>query len=231
MRMRETDGFYISDLNCVEIIDKMGSDDDICDAARVSFSKSADMYSAKDNEKLIHYLAKHEHFSPFTHCFLKFRFRAPLFVARQFQKHQIGFAWNEVSRRYVDDDPWFFIPDSWRKRPDSMKQGSTFLGERPLDNQLLDSYKHKMREHAKDYKELRSAGVCPEQARIIMPQAMITEWIWSGSIAGWARFVRLRSNSHAQAECWPYAEAVRNIMDIHFPIATAALLKHESSLT
>lgn len=224
MRMRETDGYEINDITPVELIQFMGDDNEVCDAARVSFNKEAINYSKDQNEKLINYLAKHDHWSPFAHVSIKFRFRAPMFIARQFQKHVVGFAWNEVSRRYVSTKPTFFIPDTWRKRPDNMKQGSVTEGESPLDDNLLASYKNKMREHSKDYNELIVSGICPEQARMIMPQAMMTEWIWTGSLMAWARFVNLRRDSHAQAECVPYAEAVWAHAYELFPMSTKALM-------
>lgn len=225
--MRMTNGYDVTEFQPVEEITWMGSDSDVVDAARVSFDNSACNYSGEQNEKLIQYLAKHNHWSPFAHCSIKFRFKAPIFIARQFQKHQIGFAWNEVSRRYVDRDPQFFVPDSWRKRPDTIKQGSTTEGEIPIEDGKLSSYVYKMREHAKDYRELRLSGICPEQARMILPQSMMTEWIWTGSLIGWARFVELRLDSHAQMECWPYAEMVRAYMYQLFPVSTRALLGYD----
>jgi thymidylate synthase (FAD) len=217
MRMRETDGYKVKDFIPVEYLDHMGDDDAVCDAARVSFNKSSDNYSSFANGRLLSYLAEHEHWSPFAHVSLKLRFRAPLFIARQFQKHTVGFAWNEVSRRYVSKDITFFIPDTWRKRPDNMKQGSVSEGEVPLDESLLRSYVNKMREHGKDYKELTSSSICPEQARMIMPQSMMTEWIWTGSLYAWIRFIQLRSDAHAQAECWPYAASVADFLHDYFP--------------
>lgn len=219
MRLRETNGWEVVDYTPVEFIDNMGDDYAILNAARVSFDKDANSYSNNGNQKLMDYLARHNHWTPFAHTSVKFRFRAPIFIARQFVKHQVGFVWNEVSRRYVDADPWFFIPDSWRKRPDNMKQGSVFEDQRMMDGNLLDSYRIKMREHAKDYKELRSAQVCPEQVRMILPQSMMTEWIWTGSLAAWNRFVQLRLDKHAQAECWPYAKAVQEQLYKLYPMA------------
>lgn len=216
--MHETNGWDVRPISIVNLVDSMGSDADICDAARVSFDKSAENYSDEQNERLIRYLAKHDHWTPFAHVTLKFRFRAPIFIARQFVKHQVGFVWNEVSRRYVDTDPWFFIPETWRKRPDNLKQGSVAEGAVPVVGTDLETkYIHKMREHARDYKDLRMSGVCPEQARMILPQCMMTEWIWTGSLMSWVRFVKLRGDSHAQAECWPYAEQVNHVIYNAFP--------------
>ena len=215
--MNLTDGYKVEEFRPVEYIDHMGDDDAVCDAARVSFDKAAEGFSGEANQKLLNYLAKHDHWSPFAHCHVKFRFKAPMFIARQFQKHVVGFAWNEVSRRYVSSDPQFFVPYSWRKRPDNMKQGSVSEGEVVLEDSLLQSYINKMREHGKDYKELLASGICPEQARMIMPQCMMTEWIWTGSLMAWIRFVDLRSDDHAQAECWPYAADVTTHLENLFP--------------
>jgi len=203
----------------------MGNDNTVCDAARVSFDKEADQYTPEQNNKLLGYLAKHDHWSPFAHCFIKFRFRAPIFVARQFQKHTVGFAWNEVSRRYVDTDPVFFVPKSFRRRPANMKQGSIKEGEVEVADEVLDAYVDQIREHARDYRSMLNQDVCPEQARMFMPQSMMTEWIWSGSLMAWARFVKLRSDSHSQAECYPYAEGVYENLLNHFPQSAAALLE------
>ena len=222
MRLRETDGWEVNEYTPVQYIEHMGDDYAILNAARVSFDKDANTYSNDNNQKLMNYLARHDHWTPFAHTAIKFRFRAPIFIARQFVKHQVGFVWNEVSRRYVDTDPWFFVPDSWRKRPDNMKQGSVFEDQRMMDDNLLESYRMRMREHAKDYKELRSAKVCPEQARMILPQSMMTEWIWTGSLTAWHRFVSLREDQHAQAECWPYANAVREQLYNLYPMAMEA---------
>ena len=226
--IRTTNGYKINVVKPVELVAHMGDDNAVCDAARVSFNKSSTEYSPEANQRLIRYLAKHDHWSPFAHCFMKFRFRAPIFLARQFQKHYIGFAWNEKSRRYVDEPPTFFVPDSYRKRPANMKQGSVSEGETPITGDILEAYVGAMREHTRDYKSMINQGVCPEQARMFMPQSMMTEWIWSGSVMAWARFVQLRSDSHAQAECWPYAEKVHDYMDEKFPVSSEALLENNN---
>lgn len=222
MRMRETDGYDVINFTPVKFIDNMGSDERIVDAARVSFKKLAKNYTSQQNEKLINYLWKHNHWTPFGHPQLTFHFKAPIFIARQFVKHQVGFVWNEVSRRYVSDDPFFFVPDTWRKRPDNMKQGSVKDGEVVVDDGILANYKHKMREHVSDYKHMISQGIAPEQVRMAMPQSMMTEWYWTGSLAAWLRFVKLRGDEHAQAECWPYANAVREHLYNLYPMAMKA---------
>jgi thymidylate synthase (FAD) len=219
-----TDGYEIKPFTPVTYVTHMGDDNFVCDCARVSFDKKAENFTDEQNEKLIQYLARHNHWSPFAHPQVTFRFKCPLFIARQFQKHQIGYAWNEVSRRYVDYDPTFYVPDSWRKRPDNMKQGSTNEGEIFLEGRYLNNYMHQSREWVKDYKTMKAEGVCPEQIRMVMPQAMMTEWIWTGSLQAWSRFVNLRGDSHAQQECWIYAEEVAMTLTKLFPMSARALL-------
>lgn len=222
--MNETDGKESRSYVPVQYVDHMGSDYDVCNAARVSFDKGANMYTYAENAKLIKYLAKHDHWSPFAHCMMKFRFRAPIFIARQFQKHVVGFSWNEVSRRYVSSKPYFFVPKSWRKRPPNMKQGSVKQGEVLLEGDNLNAYVEEMDERAKDYTHMLNQGVCPEQARMCLPQSMMTEWIWTGSLMAWARFCNLRSDSHAQEECRPYATEVYKHMLSKFPESSDALV-------
>lgn len=221
--MRETDGYDVITYTPCKLVDAMGGDDRVADAARVSFSKLSTQYTNEQNEKLIRYLWKHNHWTPFGHPQLTFHFKAPIFIARQFVKHQVGFVWNEVSRRYVSDDPFFWVPETWRKRPDNMKQGSVTEGEIPVVDGILNVYKHKMREHVKDYKHMVSQGIAPEQVRAVMPQAMMTEWYWTGSLAAWLRFVQQRIDSHAQAECYPYAEEVKACIAKAFPMTYRAV--------
>ena len=226
--MRITTGWKHETIKAVELVDTMGDDDAICDAARVSFDRQASEFTPEQNGKLLKYLAAHDHWSPFAHVSLKFRFKAPMFIARQFQKHVVGFAWNEVSRRYVDYDPTFWIPNSFRRRPDNMKQGSVNEGETPISMNpecyVMDEIVNHYREAALGYKAMLNRGVCPEQARAFLPQGTMTEWIWTGSLQAWARFVSLRSDKTAQQECWEYASDVRYAMENCFPAATAALL-------
>ncbi len=222
--IRVTNGYQVNTVRAVKLLDYMGDDDDVCDAARVSFDKKATNFTDEQNGKLLNYLAKNDHWSPFAHTCLKFRFSAPMFLARQFQKHYVGFAWNEVSRRYVSSDPSFFVPESWRMRPANMKQGSVMEGQIIMECGVLDNYMGQMREHIKDYKSMVNDGICPEQVRMCMPQSMMTEWIWTGSLMAWARFCKLRADAHAQVECWQYASAVREEMDQYFPRSTEALL-------
>lgn len=216
----------------VELIDSMGSDLSVVNAARVSFAKESDWEYAYDNhdghgpgtlsekdQKLIRYLATHGHWTPFAHAFLSFRIKAPIFVARQLVKHQVGLAWNEVSRRYVDDEPEFFFPEVWRGKPVNAKQGSDGIVdltgiwvEYPV-TQCLDMYIW-----------LLEKGVAPEQARMVLPQNTMTEFIWSGSLAAFARVVRLRTDPHAQLETQEIAKQINGLVPTEFNYSWKALI-------
>lgn len=207
----------------VELLDKMGSDNTVVDAARVSFNKEASNYTSSQNEKLIKYLADHNHWSPFAHCTLQFRIKSPIFVARQLQKHQVGFAWNEVSRRYVDYKPTFWSPDNqWRGRAENKKQGSA--DELVRDNlEAQEHYNDAVRYVYQTYELLLACGVCPEQARSILPQSMMTEWYWTGSLYGFARVCKLRLDPHAQAECREVVKWINDFCANQFPMSWKAL--------
>ncbi len=210
----------------VTLIDSMGSDLSVVNAARVSFHKESHEFSEKD-DKLIQYLAKHNHWTPFAHCFLSFRIKAPIFVARQLVKHQVGLAWNEVSRRYVDDKPEFWFPEVWRGRPVNAKQGSSKV---ILDVDNFDELyghwnpKELVGELAGFYSYLIDKGVAPEQARMLLPQNMMTEWIWSGSLMAFARVVKLRTDPHAQEETRLVAQQIQNCIPEQFEHSWKALL-------
>ena len=206
----------------VEYIMHMGSDDTVCDAARVSMDKTADMFTVGQNEKLINYLAKHNHWSPFSHVTVQMRFCAPIFVARQLQKHQVGFAWNEVSRRYVDTLPEFYYPEYWRCKAPSVKQGS--LDKKHDTNARFMFATDDLYAAAFSlYTDMINSGVCAEQARMILPQSMLTEWIWTGSLYAWSRMYNLRIDPHAQKEVREYAVKVDEICSSKFPMSWTAL--------
>lgn len=207
----------------VELLDKMGTDSTVVDAARVSFNKIASNYTPTQNEKLIKYLAEHNHWSPFAHCTLQFRIKAPIFVARQLQKHQVGFAWNEISRRYVDYTPTFWSPhNEWRGRAENKKQGSA--DELVRDNLTAQEHYDDAIHYVKlSYELLLACGVCPEQARSILPQSMMTEWYWTGSLYGFARVCKLRLDPHAQAECREVAKGINDFCANEFPMSWKAL--------
>ena len=201
----------------VNIIDKLGTDLSVVNAARVSFAKVKDVLDEKD-EKLIKYLAKLGHWSPFAHAFLSFRIKAPIFVARQLVKHQVGLSWNEVSRRYVDDKPEFYIPFMWRKRPDkSIKQGSS-------DEEVEYDIMHLINVAKETYSDMLEDGIAPEMARMVLPQCMMTEWIWSGSVYAFSRVCNQRNKSNAQTETRMVTHQITKHMEDHFPICSKYLI-------
>ena len=177
---------------------------------------------AERDAKLIRYLAKHNHWTPFGHAFASFRIKAPIFVARQLGKHQVGLVWNEVSRRYVDSEPEFYLPDVWRKRADNIKQGSS---DEPVEN--ITGYFNLLEYVDQYYQELLDSGVCPEQARMVLPQSMYTEWVWSGSLAAFARVCKLRLDPHTQKETRDVAEMIDKEMARLFPVSWQALMEND----
>ena len=205
-----------------EFISNMGSDGTVCDAARVSFDKAASNYTADQNARLIKYLATHGHFTPFTHPQITLRYTVPIFVARQEFKHIVGFTRNEVSRRYVDDTPEFFIPDVWRSRPEgSVKQGSGDV--HPNSDQFHQEYRHALHACFDCYQSMIEEGVAPELARMVLPQSMYTSYYVTGSLAAFARFYNQRSDSHAQVEIQELAEQVNEIIAPLYPVSWPAL--------
>lgn len=214
----------------VSLIDKMGTDLSVVNAARVSFDKESEYLSDKD-QKLIKYLAKHQHKSPFNHCFLSFRVKAPIFVARQLVKHKF-LPWNEVSRRYVDSEPEFYIPSVWRKKADNVKQGSSEEAAdlSPIlkmegDSGCLFLPEEATRVCLQTYQALLEIGVCPEQARMVLPQNTMTEWIWSGSLGAFADMCKLRLDSHTQVETQYVAQQVALRLKKAFPVSFSALME------
>ena len=207
----------------VTLINSMGSDQTVVDAARVSFAKKADNYTEAQNDKLIQYLARHNHWTPFGHAQATFHIEAPIFVARQLVKHQVGLVWNEVSRRYVDDSPRFFSPSSWRPRSKDKKQGSDKHDIIADMRQAWKIYESAIHNISKTYGILLEMGVAPEQARMVLPQSMMTEWYWTGSLAAWSRVCRLRISDDAQAETERIAQDISREMRQLFPVSWAAL--------
>jgi thymidylate synthase (FAD) len=208
----------------------MGNDLRVANAARVSFAKESSYeedafgwHLPAADIKLIDYLAKHGHWSPFSHCFLTFRIKAPIFVARQLQKHQVGLAWNEVSRRYVDSEPEFYVPEGWRKRAENVKQGSSDETVDPNYNATVHVKGHNAAQlHL--YKVLLGRGVCPEQARMVLPQSMMTEWYWSGSLYAFSRVCKQRLDPHAQKETQEVAKGIAFDAAKCFPYSWPALM-------
>jgi thymidylate synthase (FAD) len=229
------------------LIDSMGSDLSVVNAARVSFGKKSEWNpNYRDepplyprDEKLIKYLAKHKHLSPFGHAFASFHVKAPIFVARQLVKHKF-LRWNEVSRRYVDDEPEFYVPDVWRGRSADKKQGSDgvvniglfntegalfegHFGEGNLAEVLADN----LAEVLDVYDAILAAGVAPEQARMVLPQSTMTEWYWSGSLDAFAAMCKLRCATDTQYESRIVADQISAQMGELFPVSWDALTKGE----
>ena len=212
------------------LIDYMGTDLTVVNAARVSFHKESESLEPKD-EKLIKYLAEHKHWTPFGHCMASFRIQAPIFVARQLFKHQVGLVVNEVSRRYVDDPPEFFLPNTWRGKPKNAKQGSSdevlTCFDTPTSKSNISAVVKSLYEECEEvYNLMIDSGVAPEQARMMLPQAMSTEWIWTGSLAAWARVCNLRLDPHAQEETREIAKQVSNSMGTLFPVSWPVLMEN-----
>jgi thymidylate synthase (FAD) len=242
---------FVPVLNCghVEYVDHMGSDLTVVNAARVSFNKETDwavdeaakqrlvasgstyhesdlrVLSDKD-KKLIGYLAKHDHWTPFAHPQITVRIKAPIFVRTQLFKHKIGFTENEISRRYCTDEPQFYTPE-WRAAPtDGAKQGSSDFITEPIIHDLDKMFNKSAMEAVEIYNLLLREGVAPEQARAVLPQGVYTEWWWTGSLSAFGRVCRLRSDAHAQWEVQQYAKALSEIIQPLFPVAWAALTDH-----
>ena len=190
----------------------MGSDLTVVNAARVSFAVESSEFSGRD-KKLIKYLAKHNHWTPFGHVQLQFRLKVPIFVARQLHKSQVGLLVNEVSRRYVDSKPEFHEPEGWRLKAQDKKQGSsleTFPG--PQGERWDARYWDLMNNAETLYQNMVASGVAPEQARMVLPQSMMTEWYWTGSLAAFARVVKQRISSDAQLECQLMAQKIDQLV-------------------
>jgi len=212
----------------VDLIDHMGSDLSVVNAARVSFSKESKLVWVEDSptmyketlsdkdKKLIGYLAKHDHWSPFAHASLQFRIKAPIFVARQLVKHQVGLVWNEVSRRYVDDTPEFYIPTEWRLKAEDKKQGSS-------DETIEYNIQGAIEFVTQTYNNLLDADVAPEMARMVLPQNLYTEWYWSGTLMAFARICNLRCKPDTQLETQQIAQQIDMLAKEKFPVTWGAL--------
>ena len=214
----------------VERLEVFGSDLTVVNAARVSFAKESYEFSKQDG-KLVQYLARHNHISPFFHPQIRFRLKMPIFVAREWFRHTIGFSRNEVSRRYVDDAPelWQPVAHHIRARDPRAKQGSKDCA---VDN-ATDAHRIMCDAQAaalKGYNDLLAAGVAPEIARAVLPQSMMTEFIETASLAAYARLCKLRLDPHAQKEIRDYAAAIERALHYHFPISWAALMEDHSSV-
>ena len=210
----------------VVLVDKMGSDLSVVNAARVSFAKKHEAFKEPSDTKLIQYLSRHGHWTPFGHCTLSFHITAPIFVARQLVKHQVGLVWNEVSRRYVDGKPEYWMPEHWRKRAEDKKQGSSdeyvdwLSGEERTSTRVY--HVSKLAVHT--YETLIGAGVAPEQARMVLPQSTLTEWYWTGTLYAFSRVCNLRCKPDTQLETQTIANKIDEIAGIEFPVSWDALM-------
>jgi len=211
------------------MIDYMGSDLTVVNSARVSFSKVSNFQEngllSSTDSKLINYLAKHKHFTPFTHPQITLRETVPIFVARQRFKHVVGFTYNEISRRYVSDTPSLYIPEHFRSAAANVKQGSA--GMHPNSDHWLEHYKDVVNLCVARYEHMIADGVCPEQARMVLPQSMMTSYYVTGSLAAFARLYNQRSDSHAQQEIQDLAQQIAEIIAPLYPISWAALTQGE----
>ena len=247
----------------VQLVDYMGSDLSVVNSARVSFNKKSKAESSEikkisfygsgetlvhmpvlkeRDQKLIRYLARHNHWTPFAHTCITFHIKAPMFVARQLQKHQIGLVWNEVSRRYIKEDPEFYIPEEWRYQAENVKQGSSdecikmddldikikkeYNNENDyviIGNDLLDDLVLTPCEISDDakltYKALLDIGICPEQARMVLPQNTYTEWYWTGSLFAFARVCKLRCAKDTQKESRDIANQIFDLCSEVYPVS------------
>ena len=240
----------------VELVDYMGSDLSVVNSARVSFNKKSKAKSSETkkvslygsgevevkipklkerDDKLIRYLARHQHWTPFAHTCITFHIKAPMFVARQLQKHQIGLVWNEVSRRYIKEEPEFYIPEEWRYQAENVKQGSSdeCIKMDDLDTKIKKEYNNEhdlldelvltpceISDDAKlTYKALLDIGICPEQARMVLPQNTYTEWYWTGSLFAFARVCKLRCAKDTQKETRDIANEILSLCSEIYPVS------------
>ena len=230
----------VLDNGYVDLIDHMGDDLMVANAARVSFNKTSDWdgdrhWSGRiDNKrlsdrdkKLISYLAKHKHWTPFAHPQICLRIKAPIFIRTQLFKHKVGLVENEVSRRYVTDTPEFYVP-TWRSAPtDGAKQGSSdFISDTELATKFTFDYNIVLKGALSTYENLLEQGVAPEQARAVLPQGTYTEWWWTGSLSAFARIYYQRIDAHAQWEVREYAKAIGDCISPLFPVSWEELTKN-----
>ncbi|MBR52267.1 thymidylate synthase (FAD) [Candidatus Poribacteria bacterium] len=200
----------------VKLLDSMGDDLTVVNAARVSFGKKKKNFTDGD-ARLIKYLARHNHWTPFGHVSLQFHIKAPIFVARQLVKHQVGLVWNEISRRYVDTEPEYHMPEGWRARVKDKKQGSD--PDLEVVNMFTSEYPHFLKVATNLYNKMLDSDVCPEQARMVLPQSLMTEWYWSGTLMAFARVCNLRSKPDAQYETRVISDEIDSLASAVAPVS------------
>ena len=215
----------------VELLRTDGTDLDVANSARVSFDKESDWdvdpyghskLSERDSN-LIGYLARHNHWTPFGHVGAQFRVKAPVFVARQLVKHSVGLVWNEVSRRYVDSEPEY-LRMQWRWAAENVKQGSAGAMDAESSDRVDEVFWEAVEHSDRAYCEMLQLGVAPEQARAVLCLNHMTDWIWTGSLAAWARVCKLRLDFHAQGEVRDVAQRFNSLLTHAFPVSWAALM-------
>jgi len=219
----------VLDKGYIRLIDVMGNDLEVANAARVSYDKRSEEMSEKD-DKLINFLWKEEHTSPFRHCVLSFEIYAPLMVARQHWKYAVASTfvddqngWNESSRRYITEEPEFYVPLEWRGAPENSKQGSGEKLDEITSEYLSTSLEGYVTMGEVLYSNAIEAGVAPEQARMVLPQNTMTEWIWTGSLAAFVRVCKLRLDAHAQKETREIAQLIAEDLQLLYPVSWGAL--------
>lgn len=228
----------VLDKGYVRLVDTLGSDLTIVNAARVSYSKESLELTDRD-KKLIEFLAREDHTSPFRHAIMQFEVYAPLMVARQWWKYIIGSthqegigdslnAWNESSRRYITEEPEFYIPkkDQWRSAPANSKQGSGS----PIEWELGEKHTEKLMEYIelglKNYNKAMEDGICAEQARLFLPAyGLYVRWYWTASLQSIAHFINQRIKNDAQLEIQEYAKAILNLATERFPVSLESITK------
>lgn len=204
-----------------EYVDHMGTDLSPVNAARVSFNKKTEVFTDKDGN-LLDYLANHNHWTPFTHTAITLRMQAPVPIRTQCFKHKVGFVENEESRRYISSTPELFVPEYFRSKPEgSIKQGSG--DKHPKSDHWLKMYTSRVNDSMWAYIAMIEDGVCPEQARFILPQGVEVNWIWTGNLMSYARFYNQRTDPHAQKEIQELAHMVGEIIKPLFPVSWRTL--------
>lgn len=210
-----------------EYVDHMGSDLSVVNAARVSFAKRRASFDQKD-AKLLQFLAEHDHWTPFAHTSITLRMSAPVPIRTQCFKHKQGLVENEESRRYISSTPELFVPERFRMKPDgSIKQGSG--GVHPQSDLWKSVYQMQCEGSIAVYERMIANGICPEQARFVLPQGVKVNWVWTGNVYAFANFYNKRTDNHAQQEIRELAEEVGGIIFPLFPISWAALTRREVS--
>jgi len=222
---------HLNELEAIsaEVIGVLGDDLHVVNAARVTMGVNH-LELAESDTRLIKFLAREGHVTPFRHPTITLRCKAPIAIARQLSKHQSGFSWNEKSRRYKDGDVEIYIPSTLRKRPSDLHSGSDSAWEPEECIGTIDLIKAASRAAVQQYSDLLSRGVAPEQARFVLPQNMVTEWVWTGSLYGWFSLFKQRTTEHAQHEAQIFASKVDMLMKQYFPISWEALkgtIKHD----